>query len=311
MLRRYAWTVLGANVLVILWGAVVRATGSGAGCGADWPDCRGELVHLPATVETTIELAHRLTSGVALLLVLGLLVAVLRSRERGHPARAPAIASMVLILVEAALGAGVVVLELVADNASGARAAWVGLHLANTFLLLGALTLTALWADGAPGPVRRLGGFDGGLLVAVLAGMLLVGASGAVTALGDTLFPVESLAEGIRQDLSASAHFLVRLRVIHPVLAVVVGQAALVLAVRGARGAPSSVRGAASGVVLLVLTQVAAGFLNLALLAPVWMQVVHLLLADLLWVGLVILGAGLLTAPRAAAPEGALRPVQT
>ncbi len=41
---RYAWGVLLWNVLVALWGAYVRATGSGAGCGSHWPTCNGEIL---------------------------------------------------------------------------------------------------------------------------------------------------------------------------------------------------------------------------------------------------------------------------
>ena len=286
--------MVAANVVVVLWGAFVRATGSGAGCGSHWPTCNGEVAHRPESLETFIELTHRLTSGVALLLVVGLLVAVLRSRHRGHPARAAAIATMVLMLLEAAIGAGLVLLELVADNASWARAGWIAVHLVNTFLLLGAMTLTACWVGDRDRPLspRPLGGF-GPLMAVTVVAVLVVGVTGAVTALGDTLFPSASLAEGIAADRSPTAHFLIRLRVWHPVTASLTALLVSVTAVAASAGVPDGSPYARALSLLgrlllaLVTVQLAGGFLNLALLAPVWMQLVHLGLADALWIALV------------------------
>ena len=78
----YAWAVLGFNLLVILWGAFVRATGSGAGCGSHWPLCNGEVLPRAPALATLIEFSHRLTSGVALLLVIGLVVGAWRGFPR-------------------------------------------------------------------------------------------------------------------------------------------------------------------------------------------------------------------------------------
>src|SRR5829696_7646401 len=142
---RYAWAVLAYNVAVILWGAYVRATGSGAGCGAHWPLCNGEVVPRAAGVATLIEFSHRISSGVALIAIAILVVSAFRTTAAGHPARAGAVISGLLILTEAAVGAGLVLFQLVADNATMARAMFVAVHLLNTFLLLGALTLTAWW----------------------------------------------------------------------------------------------------------------------------------------------------------------------
>jgi protoheme IX farnesyltransferase len=86
-LSRYAWGVLVWNVLVALWGAYVRATGSGAGCGAHWPTCNGEIIPRAPQVETLIEFTHRATSGLAFLAVLALLILALRTLPKGHPAR--------------------------------------------------------------------------------------------------------------------------------------------------------------------------------------------------------------------------------
>ena len=52
---RFAWAVLAANLAVVAWGAFVRATGSGAGCGQHWPPCNGAVVPRSPTAETAIE----------------------------------------------------------------------------------------------------------------------------------------------------------------------------------------------------------------------------------------------------------------
>lgn len=309
---RYGWAVLGYNLLVILWGAYVRASGSGAGCGAHWPLCNGEVIPRAPGIETLIELTHRATSGVALLLVVAQVAWARRIAPRRGPLWWAAHAAMALMVTEALVGAGLVLFEMVADNASVARAWWLAAHLLNTFLLLAALGLvpwlamrddaspTAFTVAGAMRATWRAAGRERGLLLAALAGTLLLGMTGAVTALGDTLFPSRSLAEGLAQDFSPTAHLLVRLRVLHPTLAVAMAAVLLLTAgVCAARRPGPATRHAALAVAALVLTQLVAGVVNLVLLAPTWTQLLHLLLADLLWLALVRLAATTLsTAPR-------------
>lgn len=300
-LARFAWIVLVYNIGVILWGAYVRATGSGAGCGSHWPLCNGQVVPRAASVETLIEFSHRLTSGLALVAVVGLLVWTWRVCPPGHPARRGAVYSMVFMLAEAAVGAALVLFQLVADNASLGRALFMAVHLVNTFALVACLTLTAHWLSGGA-PVRpghRPGTAAG--LALFGAGLLLVGTSGAVAALGDTLYPARSLAEGLWADLSPTSHLLIRLRVLHPALAIGVSVALALLAPRYARRTPDRrARRAARAVVLLAGAQLAAGFVNVLLLAPVWMQMLHLLLADALWIAFVLFGASTLAGERTA-----------
>ena len=301
-LAQFAWGVLAYNLAVILWGAYVRASGSGAGCGAHWPLCNGAVIPPSPTVATLIEYSHRLTSGLALLGVVALLVWTWRACARPHPARSGAVLSLIFILTEAAVGAGLVLFELVADNATMARAMFMAAHLLNTFLLVAALTLTAWWISGggAIAPGRRPGVAMAWAALAV--GVLLSGVSGAVAALGDTLYPAASHAEGFSATLSPTSHLLLRLRALHPVVAVTTG----VLLMFGAPRLPHSddERGHQLGraVLLLAGVQLLGGLLNLLLLAPIWMQIVHLLVADLLWIAFVLLGARILEdAPGAAA----------
>lgn len=298
---KYAWFVLAYNVLVILWGAVVRATGSGAGCGAHWPLCNGEIVPMSAQTHTLIEFSHRSSSGLALLFVGILGVWAFRAYPKGSLVRRGAVWSVVFILTEALLGAGLVLFELVAHDASIARTVSMALHLVNTFMLLAALTLTAWWASGG-GPLRIREHAGLALtLVLCLLGTAMIGASGAIVALGDTLFPSASLAEGLAQDLDATAHFLIRLRILHPLIAILIGAGLIVFSQYVRRRVPStSVSRMANAVTALVLIQWTAGFINVILLAPVWAQLVHLLLADLVWIALVLLGAAALSAPQPA-----------
>jgi heme A synthase len=313
----YAWGVLLYNIAVIVWGAYVRASGSGAGCGSHWPTCHGEVVPRAPQLETLIEFSHRLTSGLALLAVVGLFAWAWRAFPKGSPVRLGAALSLVFIIIEALIGAGLVLFGLTAKNDSVARAISLALHLVNTFLLLGALALTAWWASGGR-PVRLRG--QGGLGWAFAGGLLAVmalGATGAVTALGDTLFPAGSLAEGIAQDFSPTAHFLIQLRVIHPVLAVAAGIYTITVGTLSSvmrRGAV--VRRLARTLAGIFVAQLGVGIINLALLAPVPLQLIHLLLADLLWVVLVLTAAAALAAPAtvdepAGAADLALRPGKT
>jgi heme A synthase len=292
---RYAWGVLAFNLFVILWGAFVRATGSGAGCGSHWPLCNGEVVPRAPALATLIELGHRLTSGVALLLVAGLVVGAWRGFPRGHPARLGAALSGLFIVTEALIGAGLVLFEYVAADTRVARAYWVGGHLFNTFLLVAALVLTAWWASGGR-PLRLRGqGPSAAWLLTSIAAVLVLGISGAVTALGDTLFPVESLAEGSALTFSPTAHVFVRLRVWHPALAVVVGLLLAGAAVAAVRARPRPVvRRCAAALAALYGVQLLVGVLNVWLLAPVALQLVHLLLSDGVWVALVLMAAAAL-----------------
>ncbi len=293
----FAWATLAANLAVILWGAYVRASGSGAGCGSHWPLCNGEVVPRSPSMATLVELGHRLTSGLALLLVIGLAAGARRHFPPGHPVRRIALAALVLMVLEALIGAGLVLLSLVAHDASAARAWWISGHLVNTFLLVGALTLTAWWATCDERP--RLGG-AGALAVSLgtaLAGMLVLGVSGAITALGDTLFPATSFAEGKAQTFSDSAHVFVRLRLWHPVLALIACALVVAAALHAVRRRGTSrVQRAARAVVALFALNLGVGLLNMWWLAPVPVQLVHLLLADLVWIALVVLASSALAA---------------
>lgn len=292
---RYARAALGVlayNVAVILWGAYVRASGSGAGCGRHWPLCDGEVVPTAPDVKRMVEFAHRVSSGLDGLLVLGMCVWAFLAYSRGSKVRLFAAISLGLTILEGALGAGLVLLEHVAENKSDARMLSVSLHLANTLALVGALTLTWQHAlaprvrSGVALEMRRLVWFS-------VAALMLVGMMGAVTALGDTLYPARSLVEGMRADLSPLAATAQRLRALHPALAVLTAGLLTVLGGRAAEILQGNDRKWAKALRHVVYVQIAFGVLNMWLLVPTWAQMVHLALADAVWIVFVVVATRL------------------
>jgi cytochrome c oxidase assembly protein subunit 15 len=240
-------------------------------------------------VDTIIEFTHRCMTGGSTFLVLGLLVWTFRGTVKGQAARVLAVASMVLLLNEAFLGALLVKLGYVTGNQSVGRVVVLSVHLSNTLLLLAALTLTArllgtaqMWRALGAGGVKKVWAWMG------LAATLVVGVSGSLAALGDTLFPASSLRAAFAQDFDAGSPWLLRLRGVHPLSAVVAAVFVAWLVGQGRR------RGAvrlAAMVLALLGFQFALGLADIVLLAPVWMQILHLLGADLYWVALVSLAA--------------------
>lgn len=284
----FAWSVLAYNLLVILWGALVRATSSGAGCGGHWPLCNGEVLPQALETATRIEFTHRVMSGVALGSVVALFVWARKAYEPGHTARRWAGWALVFMVTEALLGAALVLFGFVAKDQSIGRIVSLSLHLVNTFALLAAMALTAWWSNRAA-PSSRV---NSPQVTIGLVSVVLVAVAGAITALGDTLFPAASLAAGIAADFSAEASFLVRLRVIHPALAVVSALYLVFMAFPEFRARRSgSLKNLSAAVLGLVALQLVAGVVNLALRAPLAMQLIHLLIADLLWIALVLFGS--------------------
>ena len=333
-LRQFAWFVLGYNVLVILWGALVRATGSGAGCGNHWPLCNGQVIPQSPKIATIIEFTHRAMTGATTFLIIGLLIWIFRSTMRGHLARIAAVASTVLLVNEAFLGALLVKLGYVVQSQSPGRFIVLPIHLANTLLLLAALTLTASFLSRNLS--RRTLQVDKRLLLLALLGLgasILTGVSGSLAALGDTLFPSVSLAAAMTQDFAARGSWIIRLRWVHPASALVAaifvvwlilrsrnqaapatnatagkhpGAAATspaspgTTSLRRAQDNPGAPSFAASSqrvgtlgylTAALLLSQILIGIADVLLLAPTWMQIVHLLGADLYWIALTLLAS--------------------
>ncbi len=308
-LAPFAWFVLGFMVLVILWGAIVRTTGSGAGCGNHWPLCNGDFVPHHPRLATIIEFTHRSMTGVLTTLVAILAAWTFYNRPSGHRARPAVLAVVFFLITEALLGAILVKGGYVEANASNARVAMQCIHFSNTMLLLAALALTAAWIGhkaGAPSPAYWSKEADKTvtpypdsrtsasskfaqlsnrtLAIAAVLFTLIVGATGAVAALADTLFPSPSLRAGLMEDFASTAPLIVRMRWVHPAASLLTLLCVALLCVR--------LRSRLSAIVASLLgLQYILGVANVFLLAPQWMQVIHLLGADLFWIALVIFAA--------------------
>jgi heme A synthase len=291
---RFAWAVLAYNLLVILWGAYVRASFSGDGCGAHWPTCGGQFLPTDLAKPMLIEFTHRMMTTLDVMATAALCFWAFRAFPKRHRVRRYSAYAAGFLLIEALLGAGLVLFRYVSHDVSAGRASYLSLHLTNTMLMMGAYTITAwLGSRGEASvsvfsnPLRNL---SVRLRIAVLA-MFVVSITGAIAALGDTLFPATSLANGVTQDFAASASLLLRLRLLHPAVAVLSAIYLLWVAFGAMQDRPEEnpLRKAGVRVAVMVLVQVLAGLANIYLLAPIWMQLVHLLIADVLWIALVLL----------------------
>ena len=296
---KFAWFTLAYNVLVILWGVFLRASKSGDGCGQHWLTCQGEVIPSAPELKTIIEFSHRMTTGPAFLLVIVLLIWAFLRFEKGSPVRKAAVASFVFIIAEVLIGAVLVLTGNTAENLTAERPFLAVGHLINSFLLLASLTLTAWFAGD-----RRTISFNTSrkpILLLILAGIaiLLVGTSGSVAALSSMLFPSETLTEGIARDFSAGSNILLKLRISHPILSIMTSIYLIFLAgwINKLSGRQGPVNRSSNILTVIVIIQVAFGALTLLTLAPILMQVGHLLLADLLWISFILLAANFLSQP--------------
>ncbi|MBK7708682.1 MAG: COX15/CtaA family protein [Acidobacteria bacterium] len=296
---KYAWFVLGYNLLVILWGVFLRASKSGDGCGQHWLTCHGEVIPSAPELKTVIEFSHRITSALDGFIVIALLIWAFRRRRAGNePGRVLKMAagSFVLVIIEGLLGAGLVLTGNTAETLTAARPFWMGAHLITTLVLLTFLTLTAWFASGGEQLRFNNAGKAKTLLIGGVIAFLLIGMSGSIAALTNLLFPSSSIGEGIAKDFAESSNILLRLRVLHPIVSVFGGLYLIFLALRlkGLRPDDLNVGYWSRVTTMLVIVQLGFGTLTLFLLGPIVMQVGHLLLADLIWISIVLLSANFL-----------------
>lgn len=277
-----AWTALIANVVVILQGAFVRASGSGAGCGRHWPMCNGEVVPLGHGIETLIEFSHRSLSLMVLILGAWLLWTGIRRRKTQRGFFIFSLTSFIFLLIEALLGAGTVLLGLTGENISMARGIMVASHLVNSMLLMGALALTVVFSrpERTFKPHLRQDAALSLVLLLGLGSMLLLMFSGGIAAMGNTMFPPESLGQGLADDFAADAHPLVRLRILHPIIGITVGIYLFMSLGLGWWMKPlQSAKRVAQILLSVYVIQTLVGFINLGFLAPIVLQLLHLALA--------------------------------
>ncbi len=296
---KFAWITLAYNIVVILWGVFLRASKSGDGCGQHWLTCHGEIIPSAPELKTIIEFSHRVTTGPAFLLVLILLIWAFRKYARGHAIRKTAFLSFAFIITEVLVGAGLVLTGNTAETITAARPFWAIGHLINTFALLAFLTLTAWHAGGDKEVDLGRPGKAYALLAIAVIGVLLVGTSGSIAALSSMLFPSETLAEGISKDFSNASNILLRLRLSHPILSIATGVYLIFLAgwLKVQSENDPGVARWSNILSIVVLVQIAFGAATLLTLAPIIMQLGHLLLADLLWIAFVLMAANYFSKP--------------
>jgi heme a synthase len=261
----FAWTTLAFNIAVILWGAYVRATGSGAGCGNHWPLCNGDVLPKTPQVHTIIEFTHRVTSGLAFISVVALFVWCWRKTSKGALPRFMAALALCFMVNEALLGALLVKFNHVAQDTSMARAVFLSMHFANTLLLLACLASTAYLLSRGPRKSAIVAKRGEMMVIGVgLVAAMIMGITGSLAALGDTLFPAASLRSALIQDFSSSSYYLVRLRWMHPLAAVAGGLYIFWLIRKSFTGRTRS--GLPILVTTLLVVQVGLGTINVLLL---------------------------------------------
>ena len=279
----YLWGILLFTVAVIISGDIVQATESGAGCGDSWPKCDGTLIPAFADVHVAIEFIHRMLTSVLSFGYLGLLVGGYLLFGRKHPVWRSILFSTAILLVEILLGASLVLFGWVEDNATWGRVIADSFHVVNTLVLLGSLVLIIFLSrpDGGilvakSNPKRRY------LIFAMLI-VILITVTGTINSLADTLY----LSDHVVVEETPIAQLLVSVRAIHPLIAIIGGFAIigfLYLVIEEPSAQKSALGFAVFGVIFL---QFLSGVFNIVLLTPVETQIIHLGLADTLWILLV------------------------
>lgn len=263
-------------LFIILWGAWVRLSGSGAGCGEHWPLCDGEVVPLAPDYEKLIEYTHRFTSGIFGITILWLTIWGARLKELAPAGKKYFYGALFFTITEALIGAVLVKKGLVADNTSIARAWVMGFHLVNTFFLVGCLVGADFFTRERINKASVK--IQWPWIISIVL-ILFVGATGAIAALGDTFFPSETLIEGIRKDFARDSSLLIRLRIFHPIFAVA-ASALLLNLVLADYGKTKDDR----HFIILIISALALGALNWLLMAPHWLVLIHLFTANLFWI---------------------------
>jgi len=290
-LHRFAQFLLLYTLLVILWGAWVRISHSGDGCGASWPLCHGQMIPAAAQKKTWVEFSHRITSGLFGLLVIYLYLVGRKLTPKGTLLRKALFAVFVFTITEALLGAKLVLFGLVGNNDSFFRLFAMGLHQVNSLILSGSVALVALFSSDLPAKAsQQIQAVDKQKplpkwWLGFIGLFFIVAITGAFASLSSTLFPSTSVWEGIAKDFAADAHYLLRLRISHPILATLIGGGLALFFWYKSDEEPNVVLKKTSlQASLFFVGAVVFGYLTLFSLAPIWMKVSHLLIAHLVWI---------------------------
>jgi len=298
--RGFSWAVVVFTIGVVVSGDIVQATESGAGCGENWPRCDGSLIPAIGDASTAVEFTHRMATTVLSLGFIALVLGAWKLYGRGHRVWNATVWATVFLVTEILLGAALVLFGWVEDDASWGRVIADGLHVVNTFLLVGGTVLIAWFASGAPRfRIDRAGRADRMLFGSVIV-VLLIAVTGTINSLADTL----ALSDQVDIDETPIAAILVNIRGIHPAVAIGGGIGIFYLMTLISDSTSGTTKRLLLGVQAVIGLQFVVGVLNIALLTPLETQITHLVLADALWILLILLTAQMLRvdAPRTVAP---------
>jgi len=260
----------------ILAGAIVRATGSGDGCGSTWPTCKGKIIPQLSDIPELIEFSHRAVSGILLVVTLIIFLKT-RDLEKNNLKKVISNYLTFFVVLEALIGAVIVLFEWVGLNSSLPRIVAVPIHLVNTFGLLACfIALYKVVKDD----LQSIKGIVDNHFLIVLSLFLLSGATGSITALADVLFPSESFIQGFMEDFDKTSELLTRLRILHPIVASLLS----ILLFFESNRLKKTYKLNTKSLKLMVLVAVTLGVVNV--LSNIWLplSVLHLAIADFLWI---------------------------
>ena len=272
----YAKAGLLLSIASILAGAFVRATGSGDGCAATWPTCKGKIIPALSDTSELIEFSHRSVSGVLLVVTL-IIFAKTRKDQKDSLVRRVTNYLTFFVIFEALIGAVIVIFEWVGLNSSLPRIIAVPIHLINTFGLLGSYAILYKILQDDLQNIKNM--FNKNFLL-ISSLFLLSGATGSITALADVLFPSASFVEGFLADFDRTSEVLTRLRILHPIIS---STLSIVLYVY-ATGIRKKYNVSVKPLQTLILIAVFLGVINVLSNIVLPLSILHLAIADFLWI---------------------------
>ena len=274
--KSYARAGLFLSIASILAGAFVRATGSGDGCGATWPTCKGRIIPALSDTSELIEFSHRSVSGVLLIVTIVIFV---KSRKFQKDSLVRTVTNYLtfFVIFEALIGAVIVIFEWVGLNSSLPRIIAVPIHLVNTFGLLGCYAILYKILDEN---IEEIISMFNKNFIFISSLFLLSGATGSIAALADVLFPSASFIEGFLADFDRTSEILTRLRILHPIVSSALSLVLYVYSVRINKKYNIRVKPLQT----LIFVAVFLGFLNVLSNIILPLSILHLAIADFLWI---------------------------
>ncbi len=282
-LYRLSWVMVAYTLVVILWGAWVRISGSGDGCGDHWPLCNGAAIPIGSSVKTWIEVSHRYSTALFGLLMLLQVASIFRTTTSKHPARFWILFALLFTLTEALIGRSLVKEGLVTDSESLKRLVVMPLHLVNTSILIFSQVMAAECIRFGARSRLSLSSATKRIVALVGIALILLLTTGAIAALGAHLLPAESVLSGLQQDFFKDSHLAVRLRILHPMAGLLVPTLlSLYIFSVGERPTNREITILVRQLSFVVAAAIVIGIVTLMSLSPVWLKLLHLTVANVI-----------------------------